>query len=212
MSLDLLAKSLNLVNRDIYNISQHAPKSKKNADLKKVKKQSRNQQLNSVKGLFKAAGNSSYYDQETGEIMSRRSKRPSNTDISNIVTLKKGKKGMSVIEQYRDAHTQPNEVGSDYSDEEEEIIEVKEELEDNVLNTIILHHCKEADKRRMSLKSIDRSLHGRHRVPKKKTSKSMFTDEEFAELSRTNNTLSLNSSVKKLTSEEEIKKALGIRR
>lgn len=46
----------------------------------------------------------------------------------------------------------------------------------------------------------------------KTTSNSIFKDSDFEEISKKNNTIILNSKAKKLTSEEEIKKALGIKR
>uniref|UniRef100_A0A0N4ZPT4 Uncharacterized protein n=1 Tax=Parastrongyloides trichosuri TaxID=131310 RepID=A0A0N4ZPT4_PARTI len=216
MPLDLISKSLDFVDRDIIkNNSQTIVKNDKK--MKKIKKNTnkkltRNNTLTEARRMLRTSAFECNYDEESGEIVKIKGKRKNNNNVDNIISMKKAKKrGQSLIDQYRNSKEEDN----NNSCEDEELDDdnhFEEELDIEDINTVVKFVYEESNNRRKALKSLDRSQHGRKRVPIKEKTGSIFKDSEFEELSKKNTTIVLNSKVKKLTSEEEIKKALGIRR
>uniref|UniRef100_A0A0K0F1D8 Uncharacterized protein n=1 Tax=Strongyloides venezuelensis TaxID=75913 RepID=A0A0K0F1D8_STRVS len=210
MALNLIAKSLDFVDRDI-NKSNHqsSVKNKKGKKVKnRVKKISRHNTLTEAREMFKSSAIECTYDEETGEITKEKGKRGNKSDISNILSSKRARKGECLIDQYRtikavDGKADEDEMNDDICEEELDIGDI---------NTVVKYVFEESNKRKKALKTLDRSQHGRKRVPVKTESDSIFKDSDFEEVSKKNNTIILNSKSKKLTTEEEIKKALGIKR
>uniref|UniRef100_A0A0K0EMD7 Active regulator of SIRT1 n=1 Tax=Strongyloides stercoralis TaxID=6248 RepID=A0A0K0EMD7_STRER len=211
MTLDLISKSLDFVDRDITKDNyQSSVKNKKGKNAKnKTKRVSRSGTLTEARKMFKSSAAECTYDERTGEIVKEKRKYTNKDNISNILSSKRAKKGECLIDQYRIV----NSVDEDVNEEElTDNDNCEEKLDIDNINTIVKFVYEESNNRKKALKTLDRSQHGRKRVHKKTTSKSIFKDSDFEEISKKNNTIILNSKAKKLTSEDEIKKALGIKK
>ncbi|CEF62617.1 Hypothetical protein SRAE_1000088700 [Strongyloides ratti] len=211
MTLDLISKSLDYVDRDINKDNYHlSVKNKKGNDVKsKTKRVSRCTTLNEARKMFKSSAIECTFDEKTGDIVKRKKKNTDNDNISNILSTKRAKKGECLIDQYRTI----NNIDEKFEDDElTDNDNCEEKLDIDNINTIVKFVYEESNNRKKALKTLHRSQHGRKRVHMKTTSNSIFKDSDFEEISKKNNTIILNSKAKKLTSEEEIKKALGIKR